>query len=82
LLDGLFEHLCLRDSQILEEHYVAGGKETRATAHVERWDNMLHQRLARFVRMALSFSKSEAMHEAGFLFFLHRYHLGRAILFT
>jgi insertion element IS1 protein InsB len=34
------------------------------------------------VRMALSFSKSEVMHEACLLLFLHRYNLERAILLT
>jgi IS1 family transposase len=65
---------------ILEEHHSAVGKETGETAHVERWNNTLRQRLARFVRMTLSFSKSEVMHEACLLLFLHRYHLDRAIL--
>jgi len=65
-----------------EEQHFAVGKETGETAHVERWNNTLRQRLARFVRMALSFSKSEAMHEACLLLFLHRYNLNRAILLT
>jgi len=50
------------------------------TAHVERWNNTLRQRLARFVRMTLSFSRSEVMHEACLLLFLHRYNQERAIL--
>ena len=56
------------------------GKETGETAHVERWNNTLRQRLARFVRMTLSFSKSVFMHEACLLLFLHRYNRDRAIL--
>jgi hypothetical protein len=36
-------------------------KETGETAHVERWNNTLRQRLARFLRMTLSFSKSVVM---------------------
>jgi insertion element IS1 protein InsB len=47
---------------------------------VEWWNNTLRQRLARFVRMTLSFSKSEIMHEACLLLFLHRYNTERAIL--
>jgi IS1 family transposase len=35
------------------------GKETGETAHQERWYNTLRQRLARFVRKSLSFSKSD-----------------------
>ena len=67
-------------SVIPEEQHTAVGKETGETAHVERWNNTLHQRLARFVRMTLSFSKSVVMHEACLLLFLHRYNLDRAIL--
>jgi insertion element IS1 protein InsB len=63
-----------------EQHF-AVGKETGETAHVERWTNTLRQRLARFVRMTLSFSKSATMHETCLLLFLHRYNRERAILF-
>jgi IS1 family transposase len=65
---------------IPEEQHTAVGKETGETAHVERWNNTLRQRLARFVRMTLSFSKSILMHEACLLLFLHRYNRERAIL--
>ncbi len=65
---------------IPEEQHTAVGKETGETAHVERWNNTLRQRLARFVRMTLSFSKSVLMHEACLLLFLHRYNTERAIL--
>ncbi len=51
------------------------GKETGHTAHVERWNNTLRQRLARFVRKTLSFSKSEPMHELVLKLFIHRYNL-------
>jgi len=67
-------------SVIAEEQQTAVGKETGETAHVERWNNTLRQRLARFVRMTLSFSKSVVMHEACLLLFLHRYNLDWAIL--
>ena len=63
---------------IPEEQHTAGGKETGETAHVERWNNTLRQRLARFVRKTLSFSKSLFMHEACLHLFLHRYNLERA----
>jgi insertion element IS1 protein InsB len=35
---------------ILEEQHIAVGRETGETVHVERWNNTLWQRLARFVR--------------------------------
>ena len=39
------------------------GKGAGETCHVERWNNTLRQRLARFVRKTLSFSRCERMHE-------------------
>jgi IS1 family transposase len=57
------------------EQHTAVGKESGQTAHVERWNNTLRQRLARFVRKTLSFSKSEVMHEICLRLFLHRYNL-------
>lgn len=38
---------------------------------MERWNNMLRQRLARFVRQTLSFSKSGQMHKVCLLLFVH-----------
>src|SRR5713226_7852358 len=67
-------------SVIPEEQHTAVGKETGETAHVERWNKTLRQQLARFVRMTLSSSKSEIMHEACLLLFLYRSNLDRAIL--
>ena len=60
------------------EQHTAAGKETGCTAHVERWNNTLRQRLGRFVRKSLSFSKSEEMHEICLRLFLHRYNLALA----
>ena len=51
------------------------GKETGLTAHVERFNNTIRQRLARFVRKTLSFSKSESMHLICLHLFLVRYNL-------
>jgi insertion element IS1 protein InsB len=42
---------------IPSEQHTAVGKETGETAHVERVNTTLRQRLARFVRMTLSFSR-------------------------
>jgi insertion element IS1 protein InsB len=55
------------------EQHTAAGKETGFTAHVERWNNTLRQRLGRFVRKSLSFSKSDMMHELCLRLFLHEY---------
>jgi insertion element IS1 protein InsB len=60
------------------EQHTATGKESGLTAHVERWNNTLRQRLGRFVRKSLSFSKSEAMHELCLRLFLHDYNLSLA----
>lgn len=55
--------------------HTAVGKETGETAHVERWNNTLRQRLARFVRKTLAFSKCDRMHETCLALFIHRYNL-------
>ncbi len=60
------------------EQHTAAGKESGETAHVERWNLTLRQRLARFVRRTLSFSKSSQMHEACLRLFIHRYNNSRA----
>jgi len=39
-----------------EEQQMPSARESGETAHVERWKNTLRQRLARFVRLTLSFS--------------------------
>lgn len=63
---------------IPKKQHTAVGKETGETAHVERWNNTLRQRLGRFVRKTLSFSKSTFMHYICLSLFLHRYNLERA----
>jgi insertion element IS1 protein InsB len=65
---------------IPDEQLSQVGKETGETAHIERWNCTLRQRLARFVRKTLSFSKSTIMHEICLDLFLHRYNRDRAIL--
>jgi len=60
---------------IPEEQHTPCGKDSGLTAHVERWNNTLRQRLARFVRKTLSFSKSDRMHEICLRLFIHRYNL-------
>ncbi len=59
------------------DQHCAVGKETGQTAQVERWNNTLRQRLARFVRETLSFSKSQHMHAICLGLFIHRYNLAQ-----
>jgi len=67
-------------SKVLPEaQHTAVGKESGQTAHVERWNLTLRQRLARFVRRTLSFSKSSVMHEACLRLFIHRYNCSHAL---
>ncbi len=63
------------------DQHTAVGIRSGQTAHVERVNNTLRQRLARLVRQTLSFSKSEVMYEACLRLFLHRYNLARAATF-
>jgi IS1 family transposase len=44
-----------------ETHHCVG-KETGQTAHQERWYNTLRQRVARYVRKTVSFSKRDRWH--------------------
>ena len=62
---------------IPDEQHEAVGKEEGETSHVERWINTLRQRLSRFVRKTLSFSKSPQMHHCCLKLFLYRYNLER-----
>ena len=41
--------------------------------YIERFNGILRQRMARFVRRTLSFSKCEEMHEICLLLFLHQH---------
>lgn len=50
-------------------------KATGQTAHIERFNNTLRQRLAPLVRKTLSFSKSIIHHESSLRLFLHHYNL-------
>jgi len=51
------------------------GKDSGETAHMERWYNTLRQRLARFVRKTLSFSKSDAFHHMFTKWYIAEYNL-------
>jgi insertion element IS1 protein InsB len=62
---------------IPDAQHVAG-KGRGETAHVERFNNTLRQRLGQFVRKTLSFSKCDRMHDVRLQLFLHRYNLSRA----
>lgn len=64
---------------IPSKQHTAAGKETGLTAHVERWNNTLRQRLGRFVRKSLSFSKSDAMHDICLRLFLYEYNRSLAL---
>ena len=50
-------------------------KQAGQTAHVERWFNTLRQRLARFTRKTLAFSKRDALHEGLLRLFIYDYNL-------
>ena len=54
------------------------GKAEGETCHVERWNCTLRQRLGRFVRRTLSFSKCDRMHEIALRLFVHHYNLSLA----
>ena len=54
-------------------------KETGETAHVERWNNTLRQRVGRYVRQTLSFSKSDEYHSLLTRWFILQYNSGLSL---
>ena len=58
-----------------EEKHRSVGKDTGETNHMERWNCTLRQRLARYVRKTLSFSKVEYMHHLVTRWFIVEYNL-------
>ncbi len=58
---------------IPEKQHRPSEKGSAETNGIERFNNTLRQRLARFVRKTLSFSKSPRMHWFCLLLFLHDY---------
>lgn len=63
---------------LLGQDHHSVGKETGETAHIERFNNVIRQRMARFVRRTLSFSKSDEYHELALRLFIHEYNLEKA----
>ena len=55
-----------------EKHF-AVGKDSGLTAHIERFNGTLRQRVSRLVRKALSFSKSLANHLGAVKYFICHY---------
>jgi len=51
------------------------GKESGETAHVERWNNTLRQRISRYVRKTLSFSKTDKFHYLVTKWYIYEYNL-------
>lgn len=49
------------------------GQEEGETCHVERWNRTLRQRLGRFVRQTLSFSKCDHLYELAMRLFVHEH---------
>jgi insertion element IS1 protein InsB len=66
--------------QLAPDHHSVG-KDAGETAHVERWNNTLRQRLDRFVRKTLSFSKSDEFHEIALRRFIHLYNQELSVTF-
>ena len=55
------------------------GKHTGETNHVERWNNTLRQRISRFVRKTLSFSKKDSFHHMVTKLFIFNYNLSESV---
>jgi IS1 family transposase/transposase-like protein len=73
--DFLLSYLCVFPSK---RHH-AVGKETGKTYKIERFWCTLRQRVSRFVRKSLSFSKSLENHIGAIWFFVHHYNASLAV---
>lgn len=62
-------------ASVFGENHQAVGKESGQTAHIERRNNTLRQRLGRFVRKSLAFSKKDEFHRIALQLFIHEYNL-------
>lgn len=56
-----------------QDQHQAVGKESGQTNHMERWYCTLRQRLSRYVRKTLSFSKSDAYHHMVTKWYIYDY---------
>lgn len=56
-----------------EQGHQSVGKDTGETAHMERWNNTLRQRVGRMVRKTLSFSKCATWHDGMIHWFVVTY---------
>ena len=65
-----------------ETQHRACPKKEGQTNHIERFNLTLRQRLARFVRKTLAFSKNLFMHIVVFRIFLHAYNHNQARTYT
>jgi insertion element IS1 protein InsB len=57
-------------AKVFRRRHRSCGKDTGETAHVERKNNVVRQRLGRFVRRTLSFSKKAYNHAITFYVFV------------
>lgn len=55
------------------------GKDSGLTAHIERFNNTLRQRVSRLVRKSLSFSKSLNHHIGAIRYFIYHYNLSKTL---
>lgn len=60
---------------VLGGNHQPSGKETGQPPHVERWNSTLRQRLAKFMRKSLAFSKNIEFHNIALQLFIYEYDL-------
>jgi len=67
------------DGDVPPETHRCVGKETGETAHMERWNTTLWQRVGRYVRQTLSFSKADISHYLITQWFIIQYNLNLSL---
>lgn len=64
---------------VFPENHLSVDKSSGETAHIERFNNTIRQRLARYTRKTLAFSKSDYWHDLVTQLFIIHYNLSLRI---
>ena len=75
----MFSDLWDSYNAVFTENHLSVDKASGETAHIERFNNTIRQRLARYTRKTLAFSKSDFFHDLVTHIFIIHYNLSLRI---
>lgn len=74
-LQSYSDHWKAYDMLVAKGNHLKTGKEEGQTCHIERWNCTLRQRMSRFVRKSLAFSKKDKFHLMALKLFIWFYNM-------